>query len=149
MRDFESCAQYYYSASKRWKNIGDTEKSVNALYWSAQNYMLSSKYDIAEGYAREAMEASKSQSTEEQKKQIEVTAQGILDAREKYPDCSLADLYDETTMPPELRKAHQANDKAVMKLYGYKPDMPEPTIVADLMKRYQELIARMGSSKKS
>jgi len=87
--------------------------------------------------------------TEEQKKQIEVMAQRILVVRDKFPDCSLADLYDETAMPPELRKAHQANDKAVMKLYGYKTDMPEPAIVADLMKRYQELIARMGASKKS
>ena len=77
--------------------------------------------------------------TEEEKMQIEFTAQGILDARDKYPDCSLADLYDEATMPPELRKAHQANDKAVMKLYGYKPGTPEPAIVADLMKRYQLL----------
>ena len=84
-------------------------------------------------------------STEEQKKQIEVTAQGILDAREKYPDCSLADLYDETMMPPELRKAHQANDKAVMKLYGYKSDMTEPAIVADLMKRYQMLTNPAGN----
>lgn len=83
--------------------------------------------------------------TEEQKKQIEVTAQGILDAREKYPDCSLADLYDECTMPPELRKAHQANDKAVMKLYGYKSDMTEPAIVADLMKRYQMLTNPAGN----
>lgn len=77
--------------------------------------------------------------TEDQKKQIEDTAQDILDARDKFPDCSLADLYDETTMPPELRKAHQANDAAVMKLYGYKPGTPEPVIVADLMKRYQLL----------
>ena len=83
--------------------------------------------------------------TEEQKKQIEFTAQGILDARNLYPDCSLADLYDETTMPPELRKAHQANDRAVMKLYGYKPDMPEPAIVADLMKRYQNLTSSAGN----
>ena len=79
------------------------------------------------------------EATEEQKKQVEVTAQGILDAREKYPECSLADLYDELTMPQELRKAHQANDKAVMKLYEYKSDMTESAIVADLMKRYQEL----------
>ena len=83
---------------------------------------------------------------EEQKKQVEVTAQGILDARNLYPDCSLADLYDETTMPPELRKAHQANDKAVMKLYGYKPDMPEPAIVADLMRRYQ-ILANLTENK--
>jgi hypothetical protein len=77
--------------------------------------------------------------TEEQKKQIEETAQGILDARDKFPDCSLADLYDEVAMPLELRKAHQANDAAVMKLYGYKSSTPEPVIVADLMKRYQLL----------
>ena len=77
--------------------------------------------------------------TEVQKTAIEKTAQAILDARALYPDCSLADLYDEATMPPELRKAHQANDKAVMKAYGYAPSMTEPEIVADLMKRYQEL----------
>ena len=70
---------------------------------------------------------------------ISKTAQAILDARALYPDCSLADLYDEATMPPELRKAHQANDKAVMKAYGYAYSMTENEIVADLMRRYQEL----------
>ena len=63
----------------------------------------------------------------------------ILDARAKYPDCSLADLYDETTMPPELRKAHQANDKAVMQAYGFNKDMTESEIVSQLMKMYQRL----------
>ena len=77
--------------------------------------------------------------TDVQKAAIEKTAQEILDARALYPDCSLADLYDEATMPPELRKAHQANDKAVIKAYGYTSTMTEPEIVADLMKRYQEL----------
>ncbi len=77
--------------------------------------------------------------TDEQKAKIEQTAQAILDARALYPDCSLADLYDETTMPPELRKAHQANDKAVMQAYGFAPDMPESEIVAELMKMYQRL----------
>lgn len=89
MRDFESCAQYYYSASKRWKSIGDTEKSVNALYWSAQNYMLSSKYDVAEGYAREAMEASKAQSTDEQKKLYLMCVASLGDAlfcQQKYEE---------------------------------------------------------------
>ena len=57
--------------------------------------------------------------TEEQKKKIEQTAQAILDARVKYPDSSLADLYDELTMPVELRKAHQDNDRAVMQAYGF------------------------------
>src|SRR5699024_9027639 len=56
--------------------------------------------------------------TEEQKSKLENTAQKILDARNWYPDSSLADLYDELTMPPELRKAHQDNDRLVMEIYG-------------------------------
>jgi hypothetical protein len=78
--------------------------------------------------------------TDEQKAKIEHTAQLILDARAKYPDCSLADLYDETTMPPELRKAHQLNDKAVMQAYGFDyKTMTESECVAELMKMYQKL----------
>ena len=78
--------------------------------------------------------------TDEQKARIEQTAQAILDARAKYPDCSLADLYDETTMPPELRKAHQLNDKAVMQAYGFNYKiMTESECVAELMKMYQRL----------
>lgn len=77
--------------------------------------------------------------TDKQKATIEKTAQGILDARAKYPDCSLADLYDETTMPPELRKAHQLNDLAVMAAYGFDRKMTESECVAALMKRYQAL----------
>lgn len=77
--------------------------------------------------------------TEEQKAKIEQTAQAILDARALYPDCSLADLYDELTMPIELRKAHQANDKAVMQAYGFSLKMTEAECVAELMKMYQEL----------
>ena len=61
---------------------------------------------------------------------ISATAQGILDARALYPDSSLADLYDEVTMPPELRKAHRINDAAVMEAYGFRKDMTEPEIVA-------------------
>lgn len=78
--------------------------------------------------------------TEEQKANIEKTAQAILDARAKYPDCSLADLYDELTMPPELRKAHQENDKAVMRAYGFSIKMTESECVAELMKMYQKLL---------
>ena len=79
--------------------------------------------------------------TEEQKSKIEKTAQAILDARAKYPDCSLADLYDELTMPPELRKAHQENDKAVMQAYGFSKDITESEIVAELFKMYEKLTA--------
>ena len=79
------------------------------------------------------------QPTEEQKARIEATAQAILDARAKYPDCSLADLYDEVTMPPELRKAHQENDRAVMAAYGFSTKMTESECVAELFKMYQAL----------
>lgn len=65
---------------------------------------------------------------------------GILDARAIYADCSLADLYDEITMPPELRKAHQENDKAVMQAYGFWGKYnTESACVAELMKMYQGL----------
>ena len=78
--------------------------------------------------------------TPDQKAAIEQTAQAILDARALYPNSSLADLYDELTMPPELRKAHQQNDRAVMKAYGFSvKDMTESTCVAELMKLYQQL----------
>ena len=77
--------------------------------------------------------------TPEQKAAIEKSAQAILDARALYPDCSLADLYDETTMPPELRKAHQANDRAVMQAYGFSLKMTESECVAQLMRMYQEM----------
>lgn len=86
--------------------------------------------------------------TDEQKAKIEKTAQGILDARALYPECSLADLYDELTMPPELRKAHQLNDAAVMEAYGFRIKdeqtgksrwLTESETVAQLMQMYQEL----------
>lgn len=78
--------------------------------------------------------------TEQQKAKIEQTAQAILDARSLYPDSSLADLYDEVTMPPELRKAHQANDKAVMQAYGFPiKDFTESDCVAELFKLYNNL----------
>jgi type I restriction-modification system DNA methylase subunit len=78
--------------------------------------------------------------TDEQRSHIEKTAQGILDARALYPTSSLADLYDPLTMPPELQKAHTANDKAVMQAYGFSiKDTTEADCVAALMKMYQEL----------
>lgn len=81
--------------------------------------------------------------TEQQKQKIEQTAQAILNARALYPDSSLADLYDELTMPPELRKAHQQNDKAVMQAYGFDiKTTTESSCVAALMKMYQELTAK-------
>ena len=78
--------------------------------------------------------------TEAQRAKIEQTAQAILEARALYPDCSLADLYDETTMPPELRKAHQQNDRAVMQAYGFDvKTTTEASCVAELMRLYKEI----------
>lgn len=77
--------------------------------------------------------------TPEQRQKIEETAQGILDARAKYPDSSLADLYDPLTMPADLLKAHKANDKAVLQAYGLPNEASESDIVAHLFKMYEDL----------
>ena len=78
--------------------------------------------------------------TEDQKSRIEQTAQAILDARANYPNASLATLYDGRTMPRELSKAHQDNDRAVMQAYGFDvKTMTESQCVAELFKLYQEL----------
>jgi hypothetical protein len=80
------------------------------------------------------------EATEKQIADIEKLTQGVLDARAKYPESSLADLYA-LTMPPDLTKAHKALDKAVMKLYGFGKEMSEPEIVGELMERYKVLVA--------
>jgi len=80
--------------------------------------------------------------SDEQKRKIEQTAQGILDARKLYPNSSLADLYDPLLMPAELRKAHTENDRAVMKAYGFDIKLSEADCVAELMKMYQKLVEK-------
>ncbi len=82
--------------------------------------------------------------SDEQREKIAATAQAILDARALYPDSSLADLYDELTMPPELRKAHQQNDRAVMAAYGFPITMTESECVARLFELYQKLVEEKG-----
>lgn len=79
--------------------------------------------------------------TDVQKAKIEKTAQAILDARAKYTDCSLAQLYGENAfLFPELVKAHQENDRAVMETYGFSKDITESEIVAELFKMYEGLV---------
>ena len=81
--------------------------------------------------------------SESQMNKLEQTAQAILDARALYPDASLADLYDELTMPSELRKAHQQNDKAVMEAYGFNiKTSTETSCVAALMNMYQKMTVK-------
>lgn len=82
---------------------------------------------------------------DEQKRRIEETAQGILNARALYPGCSLADLYDPLSMPAELQKAHQLNDKAVMQAYGMDiKTTSEDDCVEFLMKMYQEIVSAIN-----
>lgn len=86
--------------------------------------------------------------TEKQREKIKQTAQGILDARALYPESSLADLYDEAAMPIELRKAHRANDKAVMEAYGFWGKLnTESECVAELMKMYQARVEELNTHK--
>ena len=80
---------------------------------------------------------------QDSKQKIAAKAQAILDARALYPDSSLADLYDEVTMPPELRRAHQDNDRAVMAAYGFPvKGFTESDCVARLFEMYQDLTNR-------
>jgi type I restriction-modification system DNA methylase subunit len=80
--------------------------------------------------------------TDVQKTKIESTAKKILEVRAKYPTETLADLYDDSVMLPDLRQAHQANDRAVMEAYGFDPKMTESQIVAELFKMYKNLIEK-------
>ena len=78
--------------------------------------------------------------TEEQQRLIEQTAQNILDVRARYPKATLADLYDELTMPADLRAAHKKNDWAVAAAYGWENLLEdEPAIVGRLMELYERL----------
>lgn len=87
--------------------------------------------------------------SEEKKKQIENTANKILEARAMYSDSSLADLYNSLLMPQELRKAHRENDRAVMQAYGFDiKTTSEEDCVARLMRLYQERINELEKKEK-
>ncbi|MBQ9273199.1 MAG: class I SAM-dependent DNA methyltransferase [Succinivibrio sp.] len=89
-----------------------------------------------------------------EKEKIGATAQAILDARELYPETTLADLYDPLTMPLELRQAHEQNDRAVLAAYGLKANIPEPEIVTHLFRLYEtkvtegDLVSGAGDGRK-
>ncbi|MDE7374319.1 MAG: methylase [Odoribacter sp.] len=74
-----------------------------------------------------------------QTEKIKQTAQAILDAREKYPDATLADMYGNMVLFPELLKAHRANDAAVMEAYGFDKNLNENQIVTLLLQQYKKL----------
>ena len=78
--------------------------------------------------------------TDKQKLAIETSAQAILDIRASLPDSSFAELYDEVSMPYELRQAHRKNDLAVARAYGLENILDdEYAIVVTLLKQYNEV----------
>ena len=78
------------------------------------------------------------EATDAQKAEIEQLAQSVLEARAKYPEATLADLYDAVTMPPDLTRAHKTLDKAVDKLYRKEPFQNDSERVALLFRLYQQ-----------
>lgn len=87
--------------------------------------------------------------TEKQKQAVEAAAQNVLDVRAKFPESSLADLYNPNTMPPELVKAHQALDKAVDLCYRPQPFINETKRIEFLFELYDKLTSGMfGGEKK-
>lgn len=115
-------------------HFGVLNSSVHMAWMRTVSGRLKSDYSYSVDIAYNAFVWP--QPTEAQRSKIEKTAQAILDARALYPDSSLADLYDETSMPAELRRAHKANDKAVLEAYGFPTDLSEPEIVARMMRLY-------------
>ena len=75
----------------------------------------------------------------DEKANLEKMGQTILDARAKFEDATLADLYGPTSMPLELLRAHQVNDRAVLKLFGLKADASHDIILTKLFESYDEM----------
>ncbi|MBR1632289.1 MAG: class I SAM-dependent DNA methyltransferase [Bacteroidales bacterium] len=119
--------------------FGILESSVHMAWMRVVCGRLKSDYDYSKKIVYNNFPWPSTSISESAKRKIEQTAQSILDARSLYPTESLANLYDETLMPPELRRAHRANDAAVLEAYGFPKDATESDIVARLFKMYQEL----------
>jgi hypothetical protein len=86
--------------------------------------------------------------TDKQRQKVETCAQKVLDTRAKYPDSSLADLYDRLTMPPDLTKAHQNLDKAVDLCYRPQPFVNELNRIEYLFNLYENLTAPLLKTEK-
>lgn len=121
--------------------FGILESSVHMAWMRVVCGRLEMRYDYSKKIVYNNYPWPDSSLSDSTRQKIEQTAQAILDARALYPTESLADLYDETLMPPELRKAHRANDAAVLEAYGFPRDASESDIVARLFKMYQDLCA--------
>ena len=129
-------SDYRYSKDIVYNNFPWPDLTPNPL--SPDGDIPLSPLHCGEGRGGRLAQASRGR---EVRSKIERTAQTILDARALYPDSSLADLYDEVTMPSELRRAHQNNDRAVMEAYGFDwRNMTESGCVAELFKLYSKLV---------
>lgn len=120
-------------------HFGILESSVHMVWMRAVCGRLKSDYRYSKDIVYNNFPWPSPSSVQMEK--IRQTARGILDARALYPDCSLADLYDSLTMPVELRRAHRANDAAVLEAYGFPADSSESDIVARLFRLYRVLVA--------
>ena len=83
------------------------------------------------------------------KQKVETCAQAVLDTRERYPDSSLADLYDPLTMPPDLVKAHQQLDRAVDRCYRPQPFTSERNRIEYLFELYEQYTAPLLAAEQS
>ena len=132
-------------------HFGVLMSSVHNAWVRAVCGRLKSDYDysikiVYNNFPWPSLQDSKTPSSESNsaplREKITQTAQAILDARAKYPDATLAQMYgDKMYLFPDLSAAHEANDRAVLAAYGLKPDTPEPEIVAHLFKLYAEKTA--------
>lgn len=126
VRDFESCAQYYRSASNRWKKLGNNIVHMGTdMYWAAQNYMLASKYKIAEECSREAMDCFKAQQSETEKKFYLMSVLSLGDA-----------LYCQ-------QRYQEAHDVYKEELAGYASWMPNTEKHADALEDMAKVEVRM------
>lgn len=119
-------------------DFGILESVVHTLWMKTISTRLKSDYEYSSTIVYNTFPLPSP--TDKQKEKIKKTAQDILNARAKYPESTLADLYDPTSMPPELLKAHKANDRAVLQVYGLPTDASESEIVAHLFMMYEQLI---------
>jgi len=127
-------------------HFGVIQSTMHMAWTRAVCGRLESRYRYSAGIVYNNFPWPESPS-DRQRDAIETAAQGVLDARAKFPDSTLADLYDPTTMPPALVKAHQTLDRAVDAAYGKRRFDSDAERVAFLFERYQHLTSLLPVAK--
>ena len=135
--DMSSDAVQILPDVKRW-HFGVLESRLHMAWMRAVCGRLKSDYRYSAGIVYNNFPWP--EMTDGQKAAIEETAQGILDARALYPDSTLADLYDKASMPVELLRAHQQNDRAVAEAFGIPLDWDDEQTALELMRRSAAMV---------